>query len=78
MAVIDAYEDDNSTSANENVDNNNTVNYYDPEYGTYIKARPALMGFDKGTSIDERDHMFHFIVFGDKTKVYAWDPIKRT
>lgn len=54
-------------------------NYSDPEYGIYLDyIIPDIIGFDMTTSSEERDDIYHFFIYADKTKIYAWDPIRRS
>lgn len=46
-----------------------------PKLGSVIKEQAPIMGFDRETSSDERDHSFHFIIYTDGSNIYAWDPV---
>jgi len=48
------------------------------DLGVYLSIRPEMMGFDRKTSTDEQHDTMHFIVYADRTRIYAWDPLRRT
>lgn len=37
-----------------------------------------MLGFDRETTMDEKGDKYHFIIYADKTRIYAWDPLLRT
>ena len=56
----------------------NVTEITDDSFGEFLTVKPETMGFDRDTSTEERDDNYHFFIFADKTRVYAWDPLRKT